>query len=185
MPCPGCCSCGVLRSSAVLFRMRVVLVFRDIIYVINILYSWHLVICEHFFRMCGTIDPVHTYDEYLILLTKLGMTPSTLLWTTTIGELLTAHCPKSGSPSRGLASQSQPHRPPATDRPKSTGEPQPGKGAEFPYFLLRPRVERSKWAGPLLSRLGRVPIEAAHSNSAISYFSVGLIQIQFKSSLNF
>jgi hypothetical protein len=28
--------------------LRVVLVFRDIIYVIIILYSWHLVICEHF-----------------------------------------------------------------------------------------------------------------------------------------
>jgi hypothetical protein len=27
--------------------LRVVLVFRDIIYVINILYLWHLVICEH------------------------------------------------------------------------------------------------------------------------------------------
>jgi hypothetical protein len=28
--------------------LRVVIVFRDIIYVIIILYSWHLVICEHF-----------------------------------------------------------------------------------------------------------------------------------------
>jgi hypothetical protein len=39
MHCLGCCSCGVMESSAVLFRMRVVLVFRDISYVINILYS--------------------------------------------------------------------------------------------------------------------------------------------------
>jgi hypothetical protein len=36
---PGCCSCGVMESSDVLFHKRVVLVFRDIIYVINILYS--------------------------------------------------------------------------------------------------------------------------------------------------
>jgi hypothetical protein len=28
--------------------LRVIIVFRDIIYVIIILYSWHLVICEHF-----------------------------------------------------------------------------------------------------------------------------------------
>jgi hypothetical protein len=39
MCCPGCCSCGVLESSVVPFRKRVALVFRDIIYVINILYS--------------------------------------------------------------------------------------------------------------------------------------------------
>jgi hypothetical protein len=39
MRCLGCCSCGVMESSVVLFHMRVVLVFRDIIYVINILYS--------------------------------------------------------------------------------------------------------------------------------------------------
>jgi hypothetical protein len=25
-------------------------------------------------RMCGTIDPRHTYDEYLVLLAKSGMT---------------------------------------------------------------------------------------------------------------
>jgi hypothetical protein len=30
--------------------LRVVIVFRDITYVIIILYSWHLVICEHFWR---------------------------------------------------------------------------------------------------------------------------------------
>jgi hypothetical protein len=39
MRCPGCYSCGVMESSTVLFRERVILVFRDIIYVINILYS--------------------------------------------------------------------------------------------------------------------------------------------------
>jgi hypothetical protein len=35
----GCCSYGVLESSAIPFRMRVILVFRDIINAINILYS--------------------------------------------------------------------------------------------------------------------------------------------------
>jgi hypothetical protein len=36
---PDCCSCGVTESSVVLFRKRVALEFRDIIYIINILYS--------------------------------------------------------------------------------------------------------------------------------------------------
>jgi hypothetical protein len=35
----GCRSCGVMESSAIPFRLRVILVFRDIIYVIIILYS--------------------------------------------------------------------------------------------------------------------------------------------------
>jgi hypothetical protein len=39
MRCPGCYSCGVIESSIVLLHKRVVLVLRDIIYVINILYS--------------------------------------------------------------------------------------------------------------------------------------------------
>jgi hypothetical protein len=37
--CPGCHSYGVIESFAVPFRMKVILVFRDIIYVIIILYS--------------------------------------------------------------------------------------------------------------------------------------------------
>jgi hypothetical protein len=37
--CPGCHSCGVIESFTVLFPLRVVLVFRDIIYVIIVLYS--------------------------------------------------------------------------------------------------------------------------------------------------
>jgi hypothetical protein len=36
---------GVFRWSILL---RVIIVFRDTIYVIIVLYSWHLVICEHF-----------------------------------------------------------------------------------------------------------------------------------------
>jgi hypothetical protein len=48
MCCPGCRSCGVMESFTISFRLRVIIVFRDIIYVIIILYSWHLVICEHF-----------------------------------------------------------------------------------------------------------------------------------------
>jgi hypothetical protein len=39
MRCPSCYSYGVKESSAVPFYERVILVFRDIIYVINILYS--------------------------------------------------------------------------------------------------------------------------------------------------
>jgi hypothetical protein len=35
----GCHSYGVMESSAIQFHLRVTLVFRDIIYVINILYS--------------------------------------------------------------------------------------------------------------------------------------------------
>jgi hypothetical protein len=38
-------SYGVFRCS-ILFR--VIIVFRDVTYVIIILYSWHLIICEHF-----------------------------------------------------------------------------------------------------------------------------------------
>jgi hypothetical protein len=37
-----------MESSAVLFHLRVIAVLRDIIYVIIILYSWHLVIYKHF-----------------------------------------------------------------------------------------------------------------------------------------
>jgi hypothetical protein len=36
---PGCRSCGVMESSAVSLWLRVVIVFRDISYVIIILYS--------------------------------------------------------------------------------------------------------------------------------------------------
>jgi hypothetical protein len=42
---------GVFRYS-VSFCKRVALVFRDIIYVTNIIYSWHLVVCEHFWFVC-------------------------------------------------------------------------------------------------------------------------------------
>jgi hypothetical protein len=37
--CPGCRSCGVIESSIILLRLIVVLVVRDINYVIIILYS--------------------------------------------------------------------------------------------------------------------------------------------------
>jgi hypothetical protein len=39
MCCPGSRSYGVMESSTVLFRLRVIIVFRVIIYVIIILYS--------------------------------------------------------------------------------------------------------------------------------------------------
>jgi hypothetical protein len=50
--CPGCYSCGVIESFIVPFRKTVILVFRDIIYVIDILYSGNLAICEHFVAVC-------------------------------------------------------------------------------------------------------------------------------------
>jgi hypothetical protein len=37
MHCPSCYFCGVMESSAVLLHKRVIVVLRDIIYVINIL----------------------------------------------------------------------------------------------------------------------------------------------------
>jgi hypothetical protein len=42
--------------------MRVILVLRDIIYVINILYPWHLIIGEHFLfvRVEQLILGIHT-----------------------------------------------------------------------------------------------------------------------------
>jgi hypothetical protein len=45
---------GVFRCSVLL---RVIIVFRDTTYVIIILYLWHLVICNTFGCMCGTVDP--------------------------------------------------------------------------------------------------------------------------------
>jgi hypothetical protein len=38
---------GVFRCSV---SLRIIIVLRDIIYVIIILYSWHLVICDYFWR---------------------------------------------------------------------------------------------------------------------------------------
>jgi hypothetical protein len=42
----------VLRSLSLFHFARVVLVFKDIIYIINIHYLWHLAICEYFMSMC-------------------------------------------------------------------------------------------------------------------------------------
>jgi hypothetical protein len=66
---PDCCSYGVLESSAIPFDMRVVLVFKDIIYIINILYSWHLVICDHFLCTCveQLILGIHTMITWFCL----------------------------------------------------------------------------------------------------------------------
>jgi hypothetical protein len=52
-------SYGVFRCSV---SLRVIIVFRDIIYIINILYLWHLVICEHFLSVCveQLIMGIHT-----------------------------------------------------------------------------------------------------------------------------
>jgi hypothetical protein len=58
-------SYGVFHCS---ISLRVIIVFRYITYVIIILYSWHLVIWEHFWVVC--VEPMilgHAYDEYLVL----------------------------------------------------------------------------------------------------------------------
>jgi hypothetical protein len=56
---------GVFRYSVLL---RAIIVFRDIIYVINKLYLWHLVICEHFLFVCvEQLILGHAYDEYMVL----------------------------------------------------------------------------------------------------------------------
>jgi hypothetical protein len=75
MHCPSCHSCGIMESPTVPFCLRVVIVFRDNIYVLIILYSRHLFICEHFWPVCvEQLILGHTYDEYFILLAKSGMT---------------------------------------------------------------------------------------------------------------
>jgi hypothetical protein len=67
-----------MKSSAVPFHKRVTLVFRDITYVIIILYSWYLVIYEHFWvRMCGTINPVSYIRWVLGFGIKIGNDTST------------------------------------------------------------------------------------------------------------
>jgi hypothetical protein len=53
---------------------RIILVFKDIIYVIIILYSCHLATYEHFMCVYEINDPGHTCDEFLVLFTKSGMT---------------------------------------------------------------------------------------------------------------
>jgi hypothetical protein len=48
--------------------LRVIIVFRDVTYVIIILYSWHFVICEHFWAVCvEQLILGHAYDEKLVL----------------------------------------------------------------------------------------------------------------------
>jgi hypothetical protein len=57
---------GVFRCSLP-FHMRVDLVFRDIIYVINIIYSSHLTIFEHFWSVCveQLIMGIHMMSTWL------------------------------------------------------------------------------------------------------------------------
>jgi hypothetical protein len=58
MCCPSCHSYGVMESSVVPFLLRIILVFKDIIYVINILYTHDIWLSVSTFGcMCGTIDP--------------------------------------------------------------------------------------------------------------------------------
>jgi hypothetical protein len=62
---------------------RVVLVLRDFIYVINILYSWHLVICEYFLSVCveQLILGIHTTSTQFFLQNRVwqALSPSTKL----------------------------------------------------------------------------------------------------------
>jgi hypothetical protein len=64
-------SYGVFRYYVML---RVVIVFRDSTCVIIIVYSWHLIVCEHFWVVCvKQLIMCHAYDEYLVLTLKSGM----------------------------------------------------------------------------------------------------------------
>ncbi len=67
-------SYGVFHCS---ISLRVIIVFRDITYVIIILYSWHLAICEHFWhenRYGRIIDPGSCIRWVLGFSMKTGMT---------------------------------------------------------------------------------------------------------------
>jgi hypothetical protein len=64
-------SYGVLRCS---ISLRVVIVFRDFTYIIIILYSWHLVICEHFWVVCVEQLPGSCIRWVLDFGIKTGMT---------------------------------------------------------------------------------------------------------------
>jgi hypothetical protein len=68
--CPGCRSCGVMESPTVLFWLRVILVFRDIIYVIiNFIHDIWLSV--NTFGPCVEQFILGlTYDEYSILAQK-------------------------------------------------------------------------------------------------------------------
>jgi hypothetical protein len=61
--------------------LRVIIVFRDITYVIIILYSWHMVICEHFWPYVWNNWSwvMHTMSTWLWH-KKLGMTLQGCIW---------------------------------------------------------------------------------------------------------
>jgi hypothetical protein len=69
---PRCRSCGVMESSTILFCLRVITILRDIIYVIIILYSSHLVILELLAVCVEQLIQGHAYDEYLVFGIKIG-----------------------------------------------------------------------------------------------------------------
>jgi hypothetical protein len=66
--CYGVFRCSVLFWESHLSLLRYYLCNKYILFV-TFVYPWTL-----FVPMCGTIDPGHTYDEYLVLLAKSGMT---------------------------------------------------------------------------------------------------------------
>jgi hypothetical protein len=57
-----------MESSAIPFPLRVILVFKDIIYVINILYTHDIWLSVSTFGVCmEQLILGHAYDEYLVL----------------------------------------------------------------------------------------------------------------------
>jgi hypothetical protein len=58
------------------------LVFKDIICVINILYSWHLAICEHFLSVCAEwmIMGAHVMDTWFCLQNQVWHLPNLRRW---------------------------------------------------------------------------------------------------------
>jgi hypothetical protein len=82
-------SYGVFRYS---ISLRVIIVFKDIIYVINILYSWHFVICEDFLSVCveQLILGVHTMSTWFWHKNRVwqAMPPVDCLWSFGVFPLL-------------------------------------------------------------------------------------------------
>jgi hypothetical protein len=107
--------------------LRVVIVFKDIIYIITIFYSWHLDICEHFWPYMW-----NTWSWVMHLM-------SIWFWHKNRVWQLVSHGPVV-LPSNNLhgpsppASQIRPTKPPAA------------KGKSFPLFSISGRKSRVGWA---------------------------------------
>jgi hypothetical protein len=72
--CPGCIFPWIMEPFVVLLSRVSFSLLKDIIYVIIILYLWHLVICEHFCSYVWNKNvPGHICDEYSDLVWNLGL----------------------------------------------------------------------------------------------------------------